>query len=87
MLDEIHAGYHVAGEITRSGYRLTITAPDGATATAVYPTLISDIEARQFAHRLIAHLAAGFSLHPTRATPPANSRQLPTGDDDELPQP
>lgn len=74
MLDETHRGYHVAGEITHTGYRLVITAPHGATATAVYPALVGDNEAWIFARRLIAHMEAGYSLHPTPATTPDNSR-------------
>lgn len=85
MLSEAHRGYQIAGEITPAGYRLTVTTPTGVQSTAIYPTLCCDMEARGFAHRLIAHLAAGYSLHlttPARRT--TDSRQLPTPDDTEL---
>jgi hypothetical protein len=59
MLAETFEEYEITGRIERSGYVLTITAPGGATARAVYPGLGCDRDARLFARRLITQIVTG----------------------------
>lgn len=71
---EEYRGHTIDGQPTHRGYRITITPPSGPTRQHVYPTLVSDAEARAFAHRAIDAVlgdsaAQGHGRHPPDPPP------------------